>query len=223
VLLSALVPLILLPDESTHIGKYLAFVVQNVQVLEGQLQTVLGLILGVVMWVVAVADVYVVMLLLLVRRRRLLKVVRQGSWGVTANKIDIIVIIIYIFFLLKYISSTDSLHLCQLLSFNFSYLLFCVYYHAVEQNATNLLLMFVRNKTKRKSMSPRAGKSKISATKVGGYGSTIQLLGAALVPTVNCYRRYHVRMCGGRIITHSNAHTHTAAHQRTHMDLKRAR
>lgn len=97
-LLSALVPLILLPDESTHIGKYLAFVVQNVQVLEGQLQTVLGLILGVVMWVVAVADVYVVMLLLLVRRRRLLKVVRQGSWGVTANKIDIIVIIIYIFF-----------------------------------------------------------------------------------------------------------------------------
>lgn len=53
----------------------MAFVVQNVQVLEGQLQTVLGLILGVVMWVVAVADVYVVMLLLLVRRRRLLKVV----------------------------------------------------------------------------------------------------------------------------------------------------
>lgn len=68
---------------SHGIGKYLAFVVQNVQVLEGQLQTVLGLILGVVMWVVAVADVYVVMLLLLVRRRRLLKVVRQGSWGVT--------------------------------------------------------------------------------------------------------------------------------------------
>jgi len=66
---------LLLPDKSTHIGKYLALVVQDIEVLKGQLQTMLCVILGVVMWVVAVADVYVVMLLLR-DDRRLVIVVR---------------------------------------------------------------------------------------------------------------------------------------------------